>query len=89
MDWRPRLVEDGSGRDRDLVAALGALPQKPARYLQGALEPTGRTAESIWPAAGKEIVATSGVIWKPVLELEDRPWEIRPRHAEIVAELTG
>ena len=89
MDRRPRLAKDGPGRDRDLVAAPGALPKMPAGYLQGALEPTGGTAESVWPATGKEIGTTSGVIWKPALELDDGSWKVRPRHAEIVAELTG
>ena len=89
MDGRPRLMQDGPGRDRDLVTAARALPQKPARHLEGALEPANRAPESIWPPAGKEIVTTSCVIWKPTLELDDRPWEVRPRHDEIVAELTG
>ncbi len=89
MDGRPRLVQDSPGRDRDLVTAARALPQKPARHLEGTLKPAKRAPESVSPPAGKEIVATSGVIWKPTMELDDCPWEVRPRHGEIVAELTG
>src|SRR5258708_9604609 len=69
--------------------SAGALPEESLRQLGGTLEATGRTPESFGPPAGKEVITTSGVIWEAVLGLDDRPKEVRPRHAKIVPELTG
>lgn len=71
------------------MATPRALPQEAIRYGIGVLEPANWTPETVRPPAGKEIVATGGVIWEPALELDNRPREVRPRHAKIVAELTG
>ena len=66
-----------------------ALPKESPRQLVGVLEAAAWTLESVGPPAGEEVVATGSVIWKPALELDDRPGKVRPRHAKIVAELTG
>ena len=65
------------------------MPQKSPRQLVGVLEAARWAPEPVWPPAGKEIVTTSRLIRKPALELDDCPRESRPRHAKIVAELTG
>src|SRR5260370_29108120 len=85
MDGGSGFVEAGSRCDRNLGVAAGALPEESLRQL----EATGRTPESFGPPAGKEGITTSGVIWEAGLGLDDRPKEVRPRHATIVPELNG
>ena len=71
------------------MLAPGAFPKEAPRQRIRVLEAAGRTPKSVGPAAGKEIVATSGLVRKPPLELDDSPRKVRARHAEIVPELTG
>lgn len=89
MDGGPGLVEDGPSRDRDLVMALPAFPKEPPRQLVRVFGAANWTPEAVRPAAPKEVLPTISVVWKPALELDDRPRKVRPRHCEIVPELTG
>ena len=46
-----------------------------------------RTPEAVGPSAGEKVFPAGPVIGKAALELDDRPREVRPRHAEIIASL--
>lgn len=89
MDWGPGLVEHRPRRDRDLMTARRALPEQPFRQRRRVVRFTGGTVESVRPSGSEKVGAAGSLVRKTPLELEDRPREVRPPHAEVVAELTG
>ena len=78
---RARRVHHGPGRQRGLLPAALALPDKPAAMHLAGLAPATRAKDEPLRPARRERVLTAVLLGREaLLELHDRTRETRPRH---------
>src|SRR6516225_3086434 len=80
----PRPMQDRARRHGRLPIACLALPQSPARQLEGARRSAVRAAKALGPAARRQVRSTPLVVRESGLKLFQRLGEIRPAHAAIL-----
>ena len=82
---QPRTMQNRPRSQGGLPATRFALPQPPSRQLEDFCLPTSRTANSLWPPAGGQVLPTHVVVPEPSLELLQRPGKVRAPHLATLA----
>jgi hypothetical protein len=80
----PRPMQDRARRRRSLPIACLALPEPPARQLEGARRPAVPAAKPLGPPARRQVRSTPLVVPEPGLKLLQGLGEIRPAHPAIL-----